>query len=348
MQLMDLKRMWSRTEPVLKSKHLLIVCNSKRNSNLVESRGAFNIDTEYFSDDEFEQIVSMFSAINNSIDFFTYEDDFFSYIIQNAPLNLLVYNAAQSGIGPGRKSLVPAFCNLHGIPCTGSNAYVVSLCRHKYHVNKILSQAGIPVPKTWIYSNGWLLGESPDPEIRILLKPIYESASIGIDSDSIQIYTANIDRKIYQRTEQHHQPIIAQEFIPGYEVEVPIICVNNEIFQLPPVGISISGKHNLGDEILDYELIYHDQYGFYDFAAEQNEISGELCECAEKVSRILGMEGLCRVDFRIKSDGSFFVTDVSTNPHFVLHSSVDFSFKKLGLMPSHIARTILSAAVEKG
>lgn len=347
MQSVELERMWISTEPALKSKHLLIVCNSKRNSDFAENRGTFNMDTEYFSDDEFEQIVSMFSAVNDSIDFFTYEDDFFSYIIKKAPPNPLVYNAAQSGIGPGRKSLVPAFCNLHGIPCTGSNAYVVSLCRHKYHVNKILSQAGVPVPKTWLYSDGWLMGESPDPEIKILLKPIYESASIGIDSDSMQIYTANIDRKIHQRVEQHHQPIIAQEFIPGYEVEVPIICVNNEVFKLPPVGISIGGKHNLGDEILDYELIYHDRYGFYDFATEQEKLSGELCVCAEKVSRILGMEGLCRVDFRIKSDGSFFVTDVSTNPHFVLHSSVDFSFKKLGLMPSHIARTILSAAVEK-
>lgn len=348
MKLVDLERMWISTEPILKSKHLLVVCNSKKRSNSAERRGIFNMDTEYFSDDEFEQIVSMFRSVNDSIDFFTYEDDFISYIINNTPPNPIVYNAAQSGIGPGRKSLVPAFCNLHGIPCAGSNAYVVSLCRHKYHVNKILSQAGIPVPKSWLYSNGWLMEESPDPEIKVLLKPIYESASIGIDNDSIQIYSADIDRKIHQRTEQHHQPIMAQEFIPGYEVETPMICVNNEVFHLPPVGISISGKHELGDEILDYELIYHDRYGFYDFATEQKKLSDELCVCAEKVSRILGMEGLCRVDFRIKSDGSYFVTDVSANPHFVLHSSVDYSFKKLGLTPSHIARTILSVAVGKG
>lgn len=347
MRELNLEKLWTAARKKLKDRHLILVCNTKIHSTTVESRGLFNMDTEYFSDDEFEQVVSMFSSLGLATDYFTYEDDFFSYVIEYAPQDLLVYNAAQSGTGPGRKSLVPAFCNLHGIPCTGSNAYVVSLCRHKFHVNQILAQAGIRVPQTWLYSNGWLAEQHPPLNMMVLFKPIYESASIGIDNTSIQVYTPQTDQLIFQRMEQQHQQIIAQEFIPGYEVEVPLLCVNGAICQLPPIGISVDGKHNLEREILNYERIYFDRYGFYDFAAEKHEISKELCLCASKTAQILGMEGLCRVDFRVRPDGCYYVTDVSTNPHFVAHSSVNSAFQILGLSPEHIAKTLLSAAVEK-
>ena len=344
---LNLERLWADAEKKIASKHLIVVCNTKIHPNMAEDRGLFNMDTEYFSDDEFEQIVSMFNSLGLVTDYFTYEDDFFRYVIENTPPELIVYNTAQSGIGPGRKSLVPAFCNLHGIPCTGSNAYVVSLCRHKYHVNQILAQAGIRVPQTWLYSNGWLMEQHPPLNMQVLFKPIYESASIGIDDTSTQSYSPYADQFIFQRMEQQHQPIIAQEFIPGYEVEVPLLCVNGAICQLPPVGISVDGKHDLEREILNYERIYFDQYGFYDFATEKYEISKELCLCAAKTAQILGIEGLCRVDFRVRRNGCYYVTDVSTNPHFVAHSSVNSAFQMMGLTPKHIAKTLLSAAVEK-
>lgn len=344
---LDLEKLWADAKIKLAGRHLILVCNTKMHPNAGESRGPFNMDTEYFSDDEFEQVVSMFSSLGLATDYFTYEDDFFRFVIEQTPPKLVVYNAVQSGIGPGRKSLVPAFCNLHGIPCTGSNAYVVSLCRHKYHVNQILAQVGIRVPQTWLYSNGWLMERHPPLNMQVLLKPIYESASIGIDDTSIQSYTSQADQLILQRMKQQHQPIIAQEFIPGYEVEVPLLCVNGTICQLPPIGISVDGKHDLEREILNYERIYFDRYGFYDFTEEKYEISKELCLCASKTAQILGMEGLCRVDFRVRPDGCYYVTDVSTNPHFVAHSSVNFAFQILGLSPEHIAKTLLSAAVEK-
>lgn len=337
--------LWSQAERKLADKKLAIVCNTKKSHVTSDTNNPFSMDTEYFSDDEFEQIVSLFSSANLDMVFFTYEDDFLCYVIEQEPSNLLVYNAAQSGTGPGRKSLVPAFCNLHGIPCTGSNAYVVSLCRQKYHVNQILSKAGLPVPRTWLYSDGWVLDNKPSLNTKILIKPIYESASIGIDKSSVQSYFASLDQQIHLRMLQHKQPMIAQEFISGYEVEVPLVLVNDSVIQLPPVGISINGIADLQDQILDYERIYFDRYGFYDYTDKHPVIAEQLCDCAKKAAWTIGMQGLCRVDFRIKPDGTYYITDVSTNPHFVAHSSVNQAFHMAGLSPNDIAKTILSAAV---
>ena len=349
METLSLEKLWQNAAETLKQKRLLIVCNTKMTSNNI-IQGAFSLDSEYFSDDEFEQITAMFSSIGIPIDFFTYEDDFFRYILnlkESEKAKMIIYNAAQSGFGAGRKSLVPAFCNLHNLNCTGSNAYVASLCRHKFHVNKLLTQVGIRSPQTWLYSNGWLFNKSPSPGTKIILKPIYESASIGIDTASIQKYKPETDKHIQNLVKNQNQPIIAQEFISGYEVEVPQIRVGDLVCVLSPVGISVDGIRKLENDILDYKRIYFDQYEFYDFEKEFN-CGVALSNCAADVASVLGMEGLCRVDFRIQSDGTFYVTDVSTNPHFVLHSSVDFAFSLIGLTSDCIVKTILSAAVMKG
>jgi len=334
---------------LIENKRLFVVCNTKAATPSLTS-DTFRMDTEYFSDDEFEELVAMFGVLGIPMDFFTYEDDFIKYILNHPNMdwsNVIVYNAAQSGIGAGRKSLVPAFCNLHNIVCTGSNAYVVSLCRHKYHVNRILAQNGIHVPKTWLYSVGWLQNEAPPSGTKIIVKPIYESASIGIDNMSIQVYEPKVDDFVSQRAIKHRQPMIAQEFVEGYEAESPQVCLNNRVYSLGVVGLAIDGEKNLGGKILDYDRIYSDKYEFYDMADEQMLIS-EMKQCAGDVVSILGMEGLCRVDFRINQNGSFFVTDVSTNPHFVSHSSVSFSINQLGYKPIHIAQAILNAAIIRG
>ena len=337
-----------KAKEILKAKKLIIVCNTKGPQN-TDSHSTCNLDTEYFSDSEFEEIVAMFSAINVPMDFFTYEEDFFRHVLdRRAHLSdILVYNAAQSGTGAGRKSLVPAFCNLYHLACTGSNAYVVSLCRHKYHVNKLIGQSGISVPKTWIYYGAWLMGQAPPKGTKIILKPIYESASIGIGASAMQIYKPHLDSLIREQTIQLQQPMIAQEFIAGYEVEVPLIRTAEMTYLLPPVGISVENKRLLGDTFLDYDCIYFDRYSFYDFC-EESQATADLQKCATDVAMLLGMEGLCRVDFRIIQDGTYYVTDVSTNPHFVKHSSVCFAYRKLGLEPKDIARTILGAATMKG
>ena len=74
----------------------------------------------------------------------------------------------------------------------------------------------------------------------------------------------------------------------------------------------------IGDEILDYNLIFNDDYTFSSLPNNIND--KEVKETAIKTAELLGLKGLCRVDFRLKLNGEFFVTDVSTNPHFINHS----------------------------
>ena len=59
---LNLERLWADAEKKLEGRHLILVCNTKMNLNAAESRGLFSMDTEYFSDDEFEQVVTIFRS----------------------------------------------------------------------------------------------------------------------------------------------------------------------------------------------------------------------------------------------------------------------------------------------
>ncbi len=330
---------------------LLVVCNTKSKTNTKTNYEDFDVSTEYLSDIEFEQVLSLFNQCKlKDIEIFQNEYSFIDYILNHPCIinnkKIIVYSSAQSGTGAGRKSLIPAFCKLENLPYTGSNPYVVSLCRQKYHVNKLLESANLPVPATFLYNKGWLFNQKPVHNQEIILKPIYESASIGIDSDSLKEYSDDLDLKIQIRNIKMQQPIIAQQFIAGYEVEFPVYVSQKDIFPLVPVGLALSpDEHWMGRNFLDYEHIYHDKYVFYNFEKNEN-YNEKMIDAVKKVVSLLGMHGLCRVDFRVVDNEHFYITDVSTNPHFITHSSVHTAFKILKLPEQSISESILLSALQ--
>ena len=98
----------------------------------------------------------------------------------------------------------------------------------------------------------------------------------------------------------------------------------------------------MGESILNYEKIYNDSYCFGDLPEHQQKYVTKIKKAAKEVVQILGLNGLCRVDGRLTKKGEFYITDVSTNPHFIKHSSVNYAFSKLGYTDKELFRIILT------
>lgn len=333
----------------LEGYHLNMVCNFKsKTPKYYSQKNEFDPASEFLSDNELDEIINMLYECGLKYDLFYDETEFMKKILDYdvLPSNLIVYNSAQSGFGAGRKSLIPAFCQLHQIKITGSNPYVVALCRNKYHVNRILKSLNIPVPDTYCFDNGWIMNLKPSSGTHVIIKPNYESSSIGIDENSIieNVNISTLEDILYARQKKLNQPLIVQEFIPGYEAELPCVVYQKECITMNPVGIKLcNGRMGMENSILSYNLIYHDRYEFYNYKLI-NPIEA-LQHTAKDAVRLLGMTGLCRVDYRIKENGEFFITDVSTNPHFIQHSSVHHAFCFAGFKSSDIIRTIIASCL---
>jgi len=332
-------RYLNELEGISSELRVAVVANIKSGTKKEADYTAHSIETEFFSEGEVEEIVYAIRTLGIYVDVYLDEDKFILDVIsgrfQSSGKKFnLVYNAAQNGVGPGRKSLIPAFCNLHRIPVTGSNPYVVSLCRHKYHYNKILAALGVPVATTWLYTEsfGWAGNNSPPEGTKVILKPTYESASIGITETSIMEYERTSESQLNSLSNAFQQPVTVQQFVRGFEVEVPVFCHGN-YFSFYPIGIQIDDDPFLDEKILTYDRVYNDRYGFYRY---EGPASCAVISTAVNAARILGISAIGRIDFRITESGEHFVTDVSTNPHLTRFGSCAFLFSQLSLRHSDL------------
>lgn len=332
--------------------NVFLVVNTKMNTKINSDYTDYSIATEFYSDIELNDLLDGFRDCGVYTEVVWGEDHFIkkvlAYEIKNDK-HTIVFNSAQNGKGPGRKSLIPSYCNYHNIKITGSNAYVVSLCRNKYHLNKLLEAHNMPVPKSWLYSttSTWLNNLRPKTGLEVIAKPIYESASIGISDSSKFIYTPEMDNEINELSSKLEQPIIVQEFIRGFEVETPVITFGNIHCAPISIGIAFDNKKWLDDKFLTYDDIYSDNYSFYNFNEAHADVAGVILNVTKSVAQIINIEGLGRVDFRVTQNGELFITDVSTNPHLVEHSSYQYLFQELELKHSDLFKILIQSTLSK-
>uniref|UniRef100_UPI00073F3747 ATP-grasp domain-containing protein n=1 Tax=Paenibacillus senegalimassiliensis TaxID=1737426 RepID=UPI00073F3747 len=347
----ELIQLLGKLEPMVKDVEVMMVCNVKgvtiNNSDYKET----SIETEFLSQLEYDEL------INSSQEFGLYTSTYFDVneflekMLKNSNNKKkisVVFETTQKSITRGKDSLISAFCDINNIIYTGPNAYVNSLCSHKYHWSIILKSHGIPTPNSWEYTtnNNWLLGIQPNMDCKLIAKPIYECASIGITENSIGTFNDEFQKMIKNKVKSYNQPFIVQEFIAGYEIEVPVIINNSNPIILPPVGISYNGKKKLGNTFLLYETINHDNYNFYDISQFNKDWIEKIKNCVLKIVHILELNGYVRIDFRIKDDGSLFVFDVNVYPHITRHSSFSKSFELLGFEHKKLLPTLISNAID--
>lgn len=257
-----------------------------------------------------------------------------------------VYNLAQNGTGPARLSLIPGLCRLHNIPLIDSEAYAVALARHKFHVTTLLRQFGLPVARSWWFTaHGWW-PEPPPAGLRLIAKPTYESASIGIHEDSVFDMHPSAQDRLEIRLATYRQPLTVQEFVRGYEVEVPVFQPDQPR-TIMAVGIELNGKRDLKDSFLMYDEVALDRYTFYDFADERPSEADEAMRVAQAAFHGLGLTGVGRVDFRVPPNGSSVIIEVACKPHLTRHSSFMHAVSRAGGSHADLLKFIVGSAAER-
>ena len=331
---------------------LVLVANVDGETQNYDDYQKTSVLSEYYTLDEFENLSISLKKMGYEVISYFNETDFMNAIINKSINNrgkkLLVINSAQTGTYIGRKSLIPAFCEHFKIMYTGSNPYVVSLCRDKFHSTIILNNyIQNPMP-TYLYSYtyGWMDNLTPQFGQKIIAKLNGESASIGLTKENVFIYDSHSDDWLKKISKQYNQPIIIQPFISGYEIELPIISAK-EMIPLLAVGIKINNTAKLGDNILDYSIRFSHLYDFYNYDIYNDYLANRIKEDAKKAVRVLGISGLGRVDFRIDCSGKYYISDIATNPHITKDSSYYYVFQELGYSYLEFLSTLIGVTISK-
>lgn len=331
---------------------IVLVMNVKGITNSFKDYSQSSVISEYYSYSQYEEIYNTIRLSGYCVKCYFDENDFISDyetgIIRNHyPRKMLVINSAQKGTGPGRKSLIPAFCQLHNILCASSDPYVVSFSRNKFHWFCFLKELGFPVCPSWHFGKriGWSVQNRPPIGEKIILKVNSESSSIGLTHSNIVEYSSAIDTYITELSKKYDQDIIAEKFINGYETEVPVLISAKECCSLFPAGISVEDNRYLGDKILDYDIRGNHKFKHYNFYEINPRLATSLEHLTEDIALSIGIKNMGRIDYRIDSMGNAYVTDIATNPHITKSMTFYYEYQELGLTYTDVLDTLIGLAL---
>lgn len=298
-------------------------------------------NSELFSAQELGEITSSLFKIGSYTSIFYSENEFIEYILRNIHRldlnNLLVVNLARDGVKEGKKGLIPAFCDLMNIMYSGSNSFVVSLCRNKFIWSSVLKNYKIGVPNFCEIKNSKKIGDLIiDKNKKYIIKDICESASIDLTKDSI---VSNKNEEELFKIIKDNKMI--QEYIDGAEVEVPFFRFNDDIVVAKPIALKFKSK----EDFLTNAISNAYNYEFY--YLNNKRLNDLLCYTTKKVVELLGITGYGRVDFRIDNENLFYIFDVATMPYIIKHSSFAYWFQAEDLDYSCIYKALLISTIYK-
>lgn len=335
------------------STRLILVVNTKNVYALPDDYASHSVTTEYLSDIELDHLLGGFRDAGIVTDLYLGERQFLNDLVgagitKGSPRSL-VYSTVSSGIWHGRDALIASLCGVTGITYCCSDAYAMGVAGNKYYALRLAGLLGESTAELWLYNqeSGWCNDREPPLGSRVLIKPALECASIGVDQSSIRMVTPDFRSTVLDELSTvFQQPILIQEFIPGYEVEVPVFGAPVPVAPAA-IGVSLDGEALLGDEILTYDRVYHDKYGFYPFANINPGLSATLSQSACKLFTELNLYGFARIDYRVRTDGTWGITDINAIPHMTPDSSTNLAFATLNLSYPEILSLIVGAGLRK-
>lgn len=305
---------------------------------------------QYYSQAQADEIIRSLQSLGVTVRSFFSEHDFIvaatsGKILSPSKARLVVYTTAEGGTGSGRRALIPALCQLLGLPFLNSGPHACSIARHKFHSNAVLTRVGVRVPATWMYSRGgWLNGLRPSRGTRVIVKPTYESMGIGVHDDSVTVVATAFEDFVRSRTAAFGQPAIVQEFVSGEEVGVPVMGARTS-YALPIVAFRKRHGEQYGGQpkTFDDENVARDvSRHLFDASPEQYRA---IQEAALTSFEALEMRGAARIDFRVDADGRAWVFDTNESPPPLAPTAFSVAFKALGFSLQEMLAVWLGACL---
>jgi len=330
---------------------LLVV--TLQSEDLSEDYEQFSVNTTYTSDQELDEMLTALRRFVPYTDVSFGEHNFIQKIERGEFENLasfqkVVYSESSAGLSRSASALAPALCELYNFSYCSNDIFTNALLDNKMAAWGILRSAGIKLPETWFYHHtfGWM-GERPDNIVgRLICKPAYGCASMGIDKNAISELNETYLHHVHSLSRNFDQPMMIQRLIEGYEVEVPVFDLSSG-FAPGVSGISMHGKEELGDVVLSYDTVFADGFDLYNFDEFNEEISRRLKSISKFAYKHMQLKGPVRFDFRVEKSGECYLMDYNNTPHLGTQHSFAFVIQSLGFSYQDMLKLIIYPAVFK-
>ena len=225
----------------------------------------------------------------------------------------------------GEDGTLQGLCEMAGLPLVGSGSAASALCMDKDRAHKLVSLAGLRVPKSVCFEvmpNEDELLETVRPlGLPIFVKPVNAGSSIGITmvDDYSRLMEAVCTAFEYDRA------VIIEENITGFEAGCAV--VGNLELQTGRID-----EIELADGFFTYEEKYTLKTSKIHVPARVDaDTERRLQEAAMLAYKTLGCRGYCRVDLFLTKEGEIVFNEANTIPGFTSHSRFPSMMKAAGV-----------------
>lgn len=235
----------------------------------------------------------------------------------------LVFNVCDSFAGRAALEMnVPAFFELFDVPCTGSSSLTLGVAQNKALAKSVLRSQGIPTPMNAVVAPGEGPAEAAKLGFPLIVKPVAEDASVGIDDGAVVHDAAALAARIRFVWREFGQAALVENFIEGREFHVSLIAKSpTEFIVLPISEVDFGALGPDRPRIFSYESKWGDGLdqdrapAVYGPAKLDARSAAAITHCAVAAARAVGLCDYGRVDLRVSAnDSAPFVLEVNPNP----------------------------------
>jgi len=228
-----------------------------------------------------------------------------------------------------------------GIPYTGSGVMASSIGMDKVMSKRIWLSHGLPTPRFMVLDSK----ETSDEALRkaaeelglpLMLKAPHEGSTIGIS----KVTSAGDLRGGFDLCAKYDEVVLAEQFVNGRELTVPVLGAGRNARALPIVEIRApQGNY-------DYQNKYFsDDTQYLCPAPLDAALTEKIQALAVRAFNAIGCTGWARVDFMLRTgDNEPFLLEINTSPGMTGHSLVPMSAKAAGVSYEDLCVEILRSA----
>lgn len=244
----------------------------------------------------------------------------------------------------GEDGTVQGLFELAGIPYVGCGVAASAMCMDKAITHTMLDQAGIPTAR-WARIDAAETEHFEELEQRLssqlgypmFIKPAGAGSSVGIS----KVQSRDTLLAALELAFRHGPKAVAEEAVTGREVECAVIG-NGQPFA------SVLGEIVPCNEFYDYEAKYQNGATELYVPARIGEKEAALVrELAVAAYKVLGCQGMCRVDFFVREDGSVILNEPNTIPGFTDISMYPKLMQASGMTYPQLIDRLIRLALER-
>lgn len=264
----------------------------------------------------------------------------------------LIFNLTESFAGNDTADTnIAAYLELASKRFTGAGSHGLMLAQDKSVAKKIFAFHNIHTP-VFARSFRGRLAFSHELHFPVIVKPMREDGSIGIEFNAVVSSIKELMERIDWLHEQFNAPVLIEEYVEGREMYVGVLG-NETPEALPVVELDLSKLPEGTPRIAAAEVkwakgtrAYRDTKSILptDLADETTAL---LQQTAVAAFQALELRDYGRVDMRLKPDGTVAVIEVNPNPWLASRAELAQAARKAGRTYTQLIEEIVDLAMAR-